>query len=241
MVKVTVVLPTYNEAKTIKLTIKSISEELRKAGISYSITVIDDSSPDGTADIAASLSSTYPVNVVRRIKKEGIGSAYIHAIGYVIEGGADVMVAMDADGSHPATLIPTLVGELISSGSDVVVASRYIEGGSYGGLTLARKVYSIVANMLVRMVTRMDVKDSTSGFRAYRVSSLKGIEVKGLAKGFAFQPQILYEMCKKGMSVKEVPLKFKKRHAGSSKLNFKEVASFALWLARVLLNPKAPR
>jgi len=218
-----IIIPTYNERDNIPKLLARIHSALHT--IDYEVIIVDDDSPDRTWEVAEKLSSIYPVRVLRRINKRGLGSAVVD--GFKIARGK-VLGVMDADLQHPPEKILELLSA-IENGADIAIASRYVEGGEIENWGLRRKIISKGATTLVHILipTFKQIKDPLSGFFLVRRGVVEGIELN--PHGF----KILLEILAKGKysSVIEVPYKFKERELGESKLNFKEYAKYLrqLW------------
>lgn len=217
-VLISVVVPTYNERDNIVELIRRIDNALK--GIDYEVVVVDDNSPDGTADVAEGLSKDYPVRVVRRPGKLGLATAVLDG---VRSSRGDYVVVMDADLQHPPEVIPKMYEELIK-GYDIVIASRYVVGGSVGGWGLTRRLISktaiLIAKLLIPKVR--GIEDPISGFFMFRKEVLEGVSLS--PKGF----KILLEVLVKGRysRVSEVPYTFGVRVRGTSKLSSKELINY---------------
>jgi len=217
-VLISVVVPTYNERDNIVELIRRIDNALK--GIDYEVVVVDDNSPDGTADVAEGLSKDYPVRVVRRPGKLGLATAVLDG---VRSSRGDYVVVMDADLQHPPEVIPKMYEELIK-GYDIVIASRYVVGGSVGGWGLTRRLISktaiLIAKLLIPRVR--GIEDPISGFFMFRKEVLEGVSLS--PKGF----KILLEVLVKGRysRVSEVPYTFGVRVRGTSKLSSKELINY---------------
>lgn len=240
MSEVVVVMPTYNEAENIKKVIPRILQVLGENGIDGYVLVVDDSSPDGTADIAEQIGKeTGRVRVLKRAGKFGLGSAYVEGFKYVLDSITRVkyVCEMDADGSHPPETLPNMVFLAEKEGYDVVIASRYIHGGRWGERSFTRSIISKGANILARISTGINVKDLTSGYRIIRLDILKRVvdKLSRLHSGYVFQVELLYFLHKAGARISEYPLVFKPRMHGRSKLGKKEVISFASWCLKSML------
>jgi dolichol-phosphate mannosyltransferase len=217
---ISIITPTYNEAKNIENLVKKISESLRD--IEYEIVVSDDNSPDGTAKLAKELSKKYPVNVLVRTKDKGLSPAVVD--GFKIAKG-DIFGVIDADLSHPPETIPKMLKAMKETDSDIVVASRLINGGGTEDWPNSRKLTSYIATTLARPLTR--IKDPMSGFFILRKEVIK--DAKLTTKGY----KILLEILVKGNYKKavEVPFIFRDRTAGQSKLNLKTNIQYLKQLA----------
>jgi dolichol-phosphate mannosyltransferase len=223
------VIPTYNEAENIEPLVERIESIRDKIPFSLKLVVVDDNSSDGTADKVKSLQRKFDnVYLVERPKPTGIGSAYLDGFSYSIKNfDPDYLGEIDADLQHPPEVLVEMC-KLADGGKDVVIASRYIEGGSSASSwSLQRKIVSWGANFLTSLFLRLPVKDSTSGFRVLgraAVECLFGYIVS--SKGYSFQVESMYAYKKKGMKFAEVPYRFETRKAGSTKLNRKEMWVF---------------
>lgn len=218
MKTVTVILPTYNEKENIVHVIEQLAENLKN--YDYEIIVVDDNSPDGTADVAESLKNKYPVKVIRRPRKLGLTSAIYDG---VINASGDVIVVMDADLQHPPSLVPKLVSKL--DNCDIVIASRYIKGGGIQEWSLIRRIVSIGAILIARILLSecRTVRDPVSGFFAARREML--IRWKPITpEGYKALVEILATV--KPRNVCEEPYVFKSRGRGSSKLSSKIILSY---------------
>ena len=218
---ISVLIPTYMERENIAFLFKSISKGL--SGENYEIVVIDDNSPDGTADEVRRLSPNYGnIKLLVRPEKLGLGSAYKN--GSRISSG-DFIVSMDADLSHTPEDIPRLLKGLNSA--DIAIGSRYIKGGKIIGWSLHRRLISYVANLLARLFLELKVKDLTSGFRVYRKKAFEEIGKISNLNDYDFQIEALYIAKKLGFKVKEIPITFTDRKWGESKLGNKEIVRFS--------------
>jgi len=229
--KVCVVVPTYNERENIA----PLVESLERTGVSgLSLLVVDDGSPDGTAEEVKRLSEARPwVQLVQRPRKMGIGSAYQDGFKAAISSlMPDVLVEMDADLQHPASALPGLV-EAINDGADVSIASRYIPGGGISGWGHVRRIVSRTANAYSRSMLGLKVNDATSGYRAFsRLAAETVAQAELPAKGFEFQVATLH-LLKDKWKVVEVPFTFTERAAGKSKLGLADVAKFFVAVLRM--------
>jgi dolichol-phosphate mannosyltransferase len=234
---VCIVLPTYNEAGNIVRTLDRIYTAVKGSDVNFLTLVVDDNSPDGTAAIALAYGEKNPnVHVLQRQGKEGLGAAYIAGMRYALRKfDPEVIMEMDADGSHNANDIPRLINA-IDEGADVAIGSRYVAGGSipekWG---FYRKLNSTVANTLVRSVLSIGgVKDCTGGFRAIRTTFLELIDLDGLqTKGYAFQISLLSALSSGGAYIVEVPIHFSDREIGTSKMRLKDQIEFIITTFRL--------
>ena|ERR1700722_3878537 len=213
---VLVVLPTYNEAENIDRVVRRI----RKALAAATVLVVDDGSPDGTADIAERIGKELGnVEVLRRHQKSGLGSAYRAGFRWGLDRGFDVCVEMDADLQHEPEALPGLVGPL-AEGHGVVIGSRYVQGGSIPDWTWHRRLLSRGGNIYASLLLGLGVTDSTAGFRAYSASVLESIDLDRIrAEGYGFQIEMTYQAKRSGASVVEIPIRFLDRVDGESKMS----------------------
>ena len=235
---VVVVIPTYMEAENVRWLLPRLLDSLEEAGWRALALIVDDSSPDGTAEVAEEIGSKRGggVEVLKRPKKLGIGSAYIDGFKYALmkHPWARYICEMDADGSHPPETLVEMLEYVEKVGADVVVASRYIEGGGWVNGSLTRVLMSRSANFLARISTGIKLNDLTSGFRVIRSESLRKVvdRLTELKSGYVFQVQLLYLLNKAGCKIVEYPLKFTPRRSGESKLAKKEIISYAEWCVK---------
>nr|WP_305778719.1 polyprenol monophosphomannose synthase [Nocardia vaccinii] len=220
--KVTVVVPTYNERDNLPVAV----ERLTSLPVSdLHILVVDDNSPDGTGELADKLAVEQPetVGVLHRTEKDGLGRAYIAGITRALDEGAEVVIQMDADLSHPAEVIPAMLDKLETSGAGVVLGSRYVPGGSTAEeWKWYRKALSAWANFYVNLILRLGVKDATAGFKAWHADTLRAIDVASIrSNGYSFQVEMNYRTIKKGIAIAEVPIRFEERTKGASKMSLK--------------------
>ena len=211
-----IVLPTYREAE-------NIADVLRKARAAMpdaDVLVVDDNSPDGTADLAESVGREVGgVTVLRRPGKAGLGSAYRAGFAHGLIEGYDVMFEMDSDLSHDPAALPELYAA-IEGGADLAIGSRYVPGGSIPNWPTHRLMLSRGGNRYVRLVLGLDVRDSTAGFRAYRSTALAKIDLEAVrADGYAFQIEMAYAVARNGGTITEVPIAFTDRVRGTSKMS----------------------
>jgi dolichol-phosphate mannosyltransferase len=213
---VLVVLPTYNEAENVDRVLRRIREALDSA----TVLVVDDGSPDGTAEIAELVGKELGnIEIMRRHGKSGLGSAYRAGFEWGLEQGFDACVEMDADLSHEPEALPDLVAPL-SAGHEVVIGSRYVPGGSIPDWTWHRRLLSRGGNVFASAVLGLGVSDSTAGFRAYSASVLDRIDLDAIrAEGYGFQIEMTYQAKRAGASLVEVPIRFVDRVHGESKMS----------------------
>jgi dolichol-phosphate mannosyltransferase len=211
--RVTVVLPTYNERENLS----DIAEAITAHG--YRLLIVDDSSPDGTGLIADELAKENPaISVLHRQKKEGLGPAYRAGFDRALADGAQTVIEMDADFSHDPADLPRLV-DAIEHGADLAIGSRYIAGGSTPDWPWSRRFISKGGNLYARIMLGIPTRDATAGFRAYRVSALEAMPYESAqASGYGFQVEMAWRAHQAGMKVVEVPISFKDRTRGTSKM-----------------------
>jgi dolichol-phosphate mannosyltransferase len=228
--KITVVLPTYNEAANIPIMLERLFALPLPA---LRVVVVDDSSPDGTGEIAEKLSGQYGVDrlsVLHRQKKDGLGRAYVEGMGKALSSGAEYIVQMDSDLSHDPMYIPQMVGVLLSTGASVVVGSRYVVGASLATeWQWYRKALSAWANLYVHALLGVQVRDVTSGFKVWSSAALNAINLPDIhSNGYSFQVEMNYRSLKKSLKLIEVPIRFAERSNGASKMNFRVQIESAL-------------
>jgi dolichol-phosphate mannosyltransferase len=211
-----VVLPTYNEA----LNIEEVIEKVRAAVPHAQILVVDDGSPDGTADLAEELGRELGnVSVLRRSGKAGLGSAYRTGFREGLARDQDVMIEMDSDLQHDPAALPSLLAA-IDDGADLVIGSRYVAGGTIPDWALHRRLLSRWGNRYAGFVLGLPVRDVTAGFRAYRATALEKIDLDAVkADGYGFQIEMAYAVKRTGGRIVEVPISFRDRVRGTSKMS----------------------
>lgn len=226
---VAVVLPTYNEVENIDRLLR----ELRRIVPEARLVVIDDSSPDGTADAARRCADECGgIDVVVRDKKDGLGNAYRFAFRRVLDQGFDVVVTMDSDFSHDPEVIPAMLARL-ADGADAVVGSRYVPGGGTRDWPIHRRLLSRWGNAYTGWILGVRVRDCTSGFRAYRASALSAIEPDSTkADGYAFLTELVVRLSRRDARIDEVPILFVDRRYGTSKMSGRIVVESMLLVTR---------
>lgn len=217
------VIPTYNEA----LNLRGILERLRRTEPAVDVLIVDDSSPDGTGDIADELAATDPqISVLHRSAKEGLGAAYLHGFRLALEQGYDVIGEMDADGSHQPEQLHRLLEQLPEA--DLVIGSRWVPGGSIVNWPRRRELLSRGGNFYTRTLLGIDVRDATAGYRLFRRTTLEQIHLDTVtAYGYVFQAELAYRTLRAGLRIVEVPIEFVERERGDSKMT-PQVASESL-------------
>lgn len=214
---VVVVIPTYAEALTLPRTV----ERLRLAVPEADVLVVDDSSPDGTGELADEMAARDPaVAVLHRAAKQGLGAAYRAGFEWALGRGYDVVVEMDADGSHQPEELPRLLAGLGASDPGLVIGSRWVPGGVVVNWPARRRVLSRVANSYARILTGLPVRDSTAGFRAYRAEALRSLRLDEVrSQGYCFQIDMAWRLHRAGWVILEVPITFVERSRGHSKMS----------------------
>lgn len=213
--RVLVIVPTYNELENIKI----ITSGIRSAAPNVDILIADDNSPDGTGEVADQLAaSDSQIKVLHRKNKEGLGAAYLEAFAWAKSQGYDVVVEMDADGSHrPVDLVALLIA---LNNADVVLGSRWIRGGKVANWPLQREILSRGGNVYTRLALGIPIKDATGGFRAYRMNALAQMDIHDVqSQGYCFQVDMAWRAIKSGQRVAEVPITFVERQIGESKMS----------------------
>jgi dolichol-phosphate mannosyltransferase len=228
-VRSVVVVPTYNEQDNISPFLHAV----RAAAPLADILVVDDNSPDGTGTIAEQVAADLgQIKVLHRPGKQGLGSAYRNGFTVALDEGYDVIVSMDVDFSHDPAVVPTLIAG-IEDGADVVIGSRYVPGGGTANWPLHRRLLSKWGNRYTGAVLRLRVKDCTAGFRAYRASKLREIDhTATTAEGYAFLTEMLRRLVNRDAEVREVPITFRDRERGTSKMSTRIIAESMLLVTR---------
>jgi dolichol-phosphate mannosyltransferase len=219
------VLPTYNEAENIEAFVAAVRSKLPA---SAQVLIVDDNSPDGTGRIADRLAAEHEnVNVLHRRSKEGLGPAYIAGFRHALAAGAALVLEMDADFSHDPAYLPRLLEA--AQRADLVLGSRYVPGGGVGDWGPLRRAISRGGSAYARFVLGLDVQDLTGGFKCFRREVLEAIDLDTIgARGYAFQVEMTYRAIQRGFRVVEVPIVFRDRRAGSSKMD-RSIVAEAIW------------
>lgn len=225
--RVLVVIPTYNEAQTLPMTLTKLLDRVSKVDV----LVVDDGSPDGTGALADEMAAANPrVSVMHRTSKDGLGAAYLAGFSWGLERGYDVICEMDADGSHRAADLPLILDELEANpNASLVLGSRWVPGGAVENWPKHREFLSRGGNTYVRVMLDLGLKDATGGFRAYRSSVLKALDFDQIqSHGYCFQVDMARSVLEHGGEVREVPITFVERTAGESKMSGNIVAEALL-------------
>ncbi len=228
--RVIVCLPTYNERENLEKMLRALGEVLPPDG---GVLVIDDASPDGTGELADELAGRLPnVSVLHRARKEGLGPAYVAGFRQALAGGAELVLEIDCDFSHDPNDVPRLLAA--ADDADLVLGSRYIEGGGVRNWGLVRRVISAGGSKYARLVLGTHVQDLTGGFKCFRRAVLETIPLERVsAKGYAFQIETTYRAERAGFRVVEVPITFVDREDGHSKMS-KTIVLEAIWRVPLL-------
>jgi len=224
------VMPTYNEAANVDAIVRATAAELQRlAPGAHRILIVDDGSPDGTGEIADVLARELDdVEVLHRRTKDGLGHAYLAGFAVALAGGAELVLEMDADFSHD----PQYLGDLLAAAedADLVLGSRYVPGGGVRDWGLVRRLISRGGGWYARGILRVHVRDLTGGFKCIRREVLEAIDLRSVrAEGYVFQIEVTYRALLAGFRVREVPIVFRDRTAGSSKMSTR-IAVEAMWL-----------
>ena len=212
-----VIVPTYDEADNIS----PITTAVLKALPTATLLVVDDGSPDGTGQIADALAAADPrIKVRHRAAKQGLGRAYLDGFGVALDGGASIVVQMDADFSHDPAVLPSLTAPIESGEADLVIGSRYAAGGGVVDWGLGRRLISRGGSMFARIVLGLHQNDLTGGFKAWRASTLRAVPFDGVhAGGYVFQIEMTFRASRAGARIREVPITFRDRRIGQSKMS----------------------
>ena len=226
-----IVTPTYNERKNIEELLNTIFT----IDSNYHVLVVDDNSPDDTGAIVKELQSNYSnLHLLSRVKKQGLGSAYVAGFKYALKGNYDKIVQMDADMSHDPKDVVSLISEL--DNSDVVIGSRYISGINVVNWPIRRLIISYGANIYTRLVTGLPVKDATGGFKCWKRDVLESLDLDNVrSQGYSFQIEMTYRAWLKNFKIKEIPIIFVDRTIGESKMDHSVMLEAAIMIPRLRL------
>ncbi len=230
VVRVTICLPTYNERENLEPMLRALADVLPTDG---RVLVIDDNSPDGTGRLADDLAAKLPfVDVLHRPGKEGLGRAYLAGFERALAGGAELVLQIDCDFSHDPRDVPRLLEAAEST--DLVLGSRYVEGGRVENWGALRRFISSGGSLYVRTWLGVDIRDLTGGFKCYRRAVLEGIDLDAVGStGYAFQIETTYRALRAGFRVVEIPITFADRETGTSKMS-KRIFLEAVWKVPLL-------
>ncbi len=215
--RIWIIVPTYNERDNVG----PIAEAVLEAVPGAHVLIVDDGSPDGTGQLADEMAAANPaIAVLHREKKQGLGRAYVAAFKELLGRDADILIQMDADFSHPVRFLPSLIAPLVEDRADLVLGSRYVPGGQIPKWNLIRRVVSRGGSLFASVVLLMPYRDLTGGFKAWKGSLLRQIDLDQLhAGGYAFQIETTFRARLAGARVKEVPITFEERRVGTSKMS----------------------
>ncbi len=222
------IIPTYNESESLP----GVLARLRQAVPDADVLIADDNSPDGTGQLADAFAAADDhVHVLHRAGKEGLGKAYLAGFAWGLERGYDVLVEMDADGSHRPEELPRLLEQIPHS--DVVLGSRWVPGGSVVNWPASRRVLSQGGSLYTRLALGIPTRDATGGYRAFRASALRSLDLATVeSNGYCFQIDLLWRALQRGLVVREVPITFVEREAGTSKMSRRIVREALVNVAR---------
>jgi len=228
-----VVLPTFNEAENVEAIVRAVLTNLDAAGMPHRVLVVDDNSPDGTGAIAGRLATELEqVEVLHRARKQGIGPAYLAGFEHALRGGAELVLEMDCDFSHDPGDLPRLIGA--TEAADLVLGSRYVPGGGVTDWGFVRRAISRGGSHYARLLLGVGVQDLTGGFKCFRREVLEQLDLAGVGTdGYGFQIEMTYRAIRAGFRVTEVPILFRERRVGASKMSTR-IAIEAFWKVPVL-------
>jgi dolichol-phosphate mannosyltransferase len=228
-----VIVPTYNERENLEPLVTAVRAELDQVGADHTVLVVDDSSPDGTGELADRLARDDPrVAVLHRRQKSGLGPAYIAGFRRALEEGAQLIVEMDADFSHDPSYLPRMLEA--AGRADVVLGSRYVEEGGILNWGRGRRIVSRGGSWYARTLLGIPVTDLTGGFKCFRREVLEAIDLDQVrSRGYAFQIELTYRALRMGFRVEEVPIVFTERRVGQSKMT-RQIVLEAAWMVPVL-------
>lgn len=212
-----VVVPTYDEADNVR----PIGAAILAAVPEVALLVVDDGSPDGTGDLADAMAATdRRIRVRHRPAKQGLGRAYLDGFAIALDGGADIIIQMDADFSHDPATLPDLIAPIRDGEADLVIGSRYTRGGGVVDWGVGRRLVSRLGSLFARLVLGLDQHDLTGGFKAWRADTLAAVPFEGVhAGGYVFQIEMTYRAARGGARIREVPITFHDRRVGQSKMS----------------------
>jgi dolichol-phosphate mannosyltransferase len=228
-----VIVPTYNERENLEALVGAVLAELEKVAPRHSILVVDDSSPDGTGELAEDIARREPrLHVLHRPRKLGLGQAYVAGFGRVLGEGAALVIEMDADFSHDPAHLPAMIRA--AEDADLVLGSRYVDGGAVRNWGKLRRLVSRGGCWYARVVLGVDVRDLTGGFKCFRREVLEALDLDTIhSQGYAFQVELTYRAIEMGFRVKEVPIVFTDRRVGQSKMSRRIVLEAMLMVPRL--------
>jgi dolichol-phosphate mannosyltransferase len=235
-----VVMPTYNERENVAPLVQAVRAALTEVAPDHTILIVDDSSPDGTGELAAGLArDDSRVRVLHRSRKEGLGQAYVAGFGMALREGASLVLEMDADFSHDPSYLPQLVAA--AAEADVVLGSRYVPGGGTRNWGRLRRLVSRGGCWYARAVLGLPVRDLTGGFKCFRREVLEALDLEAIrSQGYAFQVELTYRAVQLGFRVKEIPIVFTDRRVGQSKMS-RRIVLEAMWMIPALRAQPVPK
>jgi dolichol-phosphate mannosyltransferase len=227
------ILPTYNEAENIDGLVRAAVAQLESTGVEHTVLVVDDGSPDGTGRIADRLADELaPVRVLHRERKQGLGRAYLAGFAIALENGAELVLEMDSDFSHDPADLPRLIAA--ADAADLVLGSRYVPGGGVTEWGRLRRLLSRGGSAYARILLGVPVRDLTGGFKCFHRRVLEAIDLENVhADGYGFQIELTYKAVRAGFTVAEVPIMFRERDVGRSKMTAR-IALEAVWKVPLL-------
>jgi dolichol-phosphate mannosyltransferase len=222
------ILPTYNEAENIEPLVRAVLPQLESTGLEHTVLIVDDNSPDGTGEIADRLAAeTERVRVLHRPHKEGLGRAYLAGFEVALAEGAELILEMDSDFSHDPADLPRLIAA--AGAADLALGSRYVPGGGVLDWGIVRRALSRGGSAYARLLLGVPVHDLTGGFKCFHRRVLETIDLKGVhADGYGFQIELTYRAVRAGFTLTEVPITFRERRVGRSKMTAR-IALEAVW------------
>jgi dolichol-phosphate mannosyltransferase len=226
--RILVIIPTYNELEALPMILARVQRNVPSA----EILIVDDNSPDGTGRIADQWVEAHTgIHVLHRVGKAGLGAAYLAGFSWGLQQGYDVIVEMDADGSHQPEQLPDLLAAL--EYSDLVLGSRWVEGGGTQNWSKNREILSKGGNYYTKKMLGIDISDATGGYRAFKASTLRSLDLHEVASaGYCFQVDLAWRAKQRGFIVTEVPIMFVEREVGTSKMS-RKIVTEALWKVTV--------
>jgi dolichol-phosphate mannosyltransferase len=222
------ILPTYNEAENMEAILRAAVAQLASTGQEHAILVVDDGSPDGTGEIADRMAAEHPeIRVMHRTAKQGLGRAYLAGFHEALAQGADLILEMDADFSHDPADLPRLIAA--ADAADLVLGSRYVPGGGVENWGTVRRILSRGGSWYARVLLGVPVRDLTGGFKCFNRRVLEALDLDAVhADGYGFQIELTYRAIQAGFTVTEVPILFRERREGQSKMTAR-IALEAVW------------
>jgi dolichol-phosphate mannosyltransferase len=235
--KTVVVVPTYNERENIG----PLCDAILRQGGGVEVLVVDDNSPDGTAALVRALAAADPrIHLLCRPGKLGLGTAHVAGYRWALDRDYERVITMDADFSHPPDVIPAMLEASLRA--DVVIGSRYVEGGGYRNWPRRRVLLSSFSNAVTRLALRLPAADCTGAFRCFRRSVLENVALDNIvSRGYSFQEEMLWHCSRRGWRIAEVPIVFVDRQAGRSKISLREIGGGVATIARLMLTPAGRR